>query len=64
MTRIKFFGPWRSGSALCRFSLSTSQVFLLAFVAVVSILTVRPAVAQNTGSIYGSVHVWAGASKG
>src|ERR1700745_911914 len=61
MTRIKFFGPWRSGSALCRFSLSTSQMFLLAFVAVVSILTVRPAIAQNTGSIYGGVEDSSGA---
>jgi hypothetical protein len=61
MTRIKFFGPWRSGSALCRFSLSTSQMFLFAFITVLAILTVRPAVAQNTGSIYGSVEDSSGA---
>src|SRR5580692_3337509 len=61
MTRIKFLGPWRSGAALSRFSPSASRILFLAFITVVAILTARPAIAQNTGSIYGSVEDSSGA---
>ena len=61
MIGIKFFGPSRSGSALCRLFFGTSRLFLVVLFAAVAMLTVQPAIAQNTGSIFGSVEDTSGA---
>jgi len=61
MVGIKFLGPVRSGAALCRISPRKLRILSVALFAVAAMLGLRPAAAQNTGSIYGSVQDSSGA---
>jgi Carboxypeptidase regulatory-like domain/TonB-dependent Receptor Plug Domain len=59
--KSKSFGPLRSVTAFCSTFASTSRIFIVILFAGVIILAARPAVAQNTGSIFGSVQDPSGA---
>ncbi len=61
MKSFTFLGPLRCNSALCRRYFRTSSTFLVTLFALVLICAARPAVAQNTGSIFGSVEDSSGA---
>ena len=61
MKSTKVLGLLRCSSALRRALAGTSRIFLGILFAAVTMLIARPAVAQNTGSIYGSVQDSSGA---
>src|SRR5271168_3627091 len=61
MNRIKFLGPLRCGTSLCKLIPGTSRIFLGILFAAGMMLAARPAIAQNTGSIFGSVQDPSGA---
>ena len=61
MKSIKFLGPVRSIVAFCRIFPGTSRIFIISLFFAGVMLLARPAIAQNTGSIFGSVQDSSGA---
>jgi hypothetical protein len=59
--KSKSVGPLRSVAAFCSTFASTSRIFIVILFAGVVMQAARPAVAQNTGSIFGSVQDPSGA---
>ena len=61
MKSIKSLAQLRQITALCNTFASASRIFVVVFFAGAVMLAARPAVAQNTGSIFGSVQDSSGA---
>ena len=61
MKSIKFPASLRKIAAFCNTFACASRIFAVVFFAAAVMLAVRPAAAQNTGSIYGSVQDSSGA---
>jgi hypothetical protein len=57
----KFLGPWRCGSALCNTFARSPRLFFGILFAALLLIAAKPAAAQNTGSIFGSVQDSSGA---